>query len=101
MLSRARAVKKAAAQVEDRQQEIELREQQLRNREVDLDRRFRAIDGLVNQVSEAELAAVVLAAEKSALEHRLKMLKGVRPMTKPKRERLATIRNSRLAERTA
>ena len=74
VLSRARAVKKAASQVEDRQQEIERREHQLRSREVDLDRRTRSIDDLVSQASEAEQKAVVLAAEKSALEHRLKML---------------------------
>ena len=73
-LSRAKAVKKAAAQVEDRQQEIERREHQLRSREVDLDRRTRSIDDLVGQASEAEQKAVVLTAEKSALEHRLKML---------------------------
>lgn len=67
-------MKKAASQVEDRQQEIERREHQLRSREVDLDRRTRSIDDLVSQASEAEQKAVVLAAEKSALEHRLKML---------------------------
>ena len=74
VLSRASAVKKAASQVEDRQQEIERREHLLRSREVELDRRTRSIDGLVSQVSEAEQKAVALAAEKSALEHRLKML---------------------------
>lgn len=74
VLSRARAVKKAASQMEDRQREIERREHQLRNREGELDRRTRSIDGLVSLVSEAEQKAVVLAAEKSALEHRLKML---------------------------
>lgn len=76
VLSRARAVKKAAATVEDRQREIERQEHQLRSRELDLDRRTRSIDDLVNQASEAEHKAVVLAAEKSALEHRLKMLEG-------------------------
>lgn len=73
-LSRARAVKKAASLVEDRQREIERREHQLRSREVDLDRRSRSIDDLVSQASEAEQKAVVLAAEKSALVNRLKML---------------------------
>ena len=76
VISRARAVKKAAFQVEDRQREIERWEHQLRNREVDLDRRSRSIDDLVSQASEAEQKAVVLAVEKSALEHRLKMLVG-------------------------
>lgn len=74
VLSRARAVKKAASLVEDRQREIERREHQLRSREVDLDRRSRSIDDLVSHASEAEQRAVVLAAEKFALEHRLKML---------------------------
>ncbi|MGP5403382.1 MobV family relaxase, partial [Pseudomonas helleri] len=73
-LSRARAVKKAASLVEDRQREIERREHQLRSREVDLDRRSRSIDDLVSQASEAEQKAVVLAAEKTALMNRLKML---------------------------
>ena len=74
VLSRARAVKKAASQAEDRQREIERREHQLRSREGELDRRTRSIDGLVSLVSEAEQKTVVLAAEKSVLEHRLKML---------------------------
>jgi hypothetical protein len=74
VLSRARAVKKAASLVEDRQREIERREHQLRSREVDLDRRSRSIDDLVSHASEVEQKAVVLAAEKFALEHRLKML---------------------------
>ena len=74
VLSRACAVKKAASLVEDRQREIERREHQLHSRELDLDRRSRSIDGLVSQVSEAEQKTVVLAAEKSALEHRIKML---------------------------
>ncbi|EJM77926.1 MobV family relaxase [Pseudomonas sp. GM60] len=74
VLSRARAVKKAASLVEDRQREIERREHRLRSREVDLDRRSRSIDDLVSQASEAEQKAVVLAAEKFDLEHRLKML---------------------------
>lgn len=74
VLSRARAVKKAASLVEDRQREIERREHQLRSKELDLDRRSRSIDDLVIQASEAEQKAVVLAAEKSALEHCLKML---------------------------
>ena len=74
VLSRARAVKKAASQAEDRQREIERREHQLRSRAGELDRRTRSIDGLVSLVSEAEQKTVVLAAEKSVLEHRLKML---------------------------
>lgn len=69
VLSRVRALRQAASQVEDRQ-----REQQLHSRELVLERRSRSIDGLVNQVGEAERKAVVLAAEKSAFEHRLKML---------------------------
>lgn len=74
VLSRARAVKKAAAQVEDRQREIERREHQVRSRELDLDRRSRSIDDLVSQAGEAEQKAAGLAAEKSVLEHRLKTL---------------------------
>lgn len=63
-------MKKAAATAKDRQGEIERQEHQLRSRELDLDRH------LVSQVSEAEQNAVVLAAEKFTLEHRLKMLEG-------------------------
>lgn len=74
ILSRARAVKKAASLVEYRQREIERQEHHLCSRELDLDRRSRSIDDLVSRVSEAEQNAEVLAAEKSALEHRLKKL---------------------------
>lgn len=73
-LSRARAVKKASALVEDRQREIKLREHQLRCRELDLDLRSKSLDGLLSQVEETEQKAVVLAAEKADLEHRLKIL---------------------------
>ena len=53
---------------------MERREHQLRRREVGLDRRFRSLDDLVSQASEADQKAVELATEKLALELRLKML---------------------------
>ena len=98
VLSRARAVKKATSLVENRQREIELQEHQLCSRELDLERRSRSIDGLVSQVSEAKQKAMVLAAEKFALEHSLKMLEGSLANEKTKRERLGSDRSTHLNE---
>lgn len=67
VFSRVRAVKKAASLMEDRQREMERGQHQLRRREVDLDRRFRSLDDLVSQASEAEQKAVELAPESSPL----------------------------------
>lgn len=74
VLSRARAVKKAAALVADRQREIERQEHQLRSRELDLDRLAKKADDLLRLVSEAENNAAMLATEKAALERRLGLL---------------------------
>ena len=67
-------------------------------RELDLDRRSRSIDGLMSQVSEAKQKAMVLAAEKFALEHSLKMLEGSLANEKTKRERLGADRSTHLNE---
>lgn len=74
VLSRARAVRKAAAQVEGRQREMERQEHHLSTREMDLDLCFRSIHELVRQADEAEQSAAILAAEKITLVRRLEIL---------------------------
>lgn len=74
--SRAKALKKRAAELDEKAQVVAHKEVLLRSDADDLERRARSLDDREKAVSAAEHKALALEAERDALERRLEILQG-------------------------